>query len=532
MGDAELEDVGEKTYSARIELTYEGGFEISAYNPDVYVKGFDLDALKEEFIQKTTEAGNTKPIEYWEDTFSDTDMFFKMMDFAKKAYAGMNDEFGEPYLKRAVREQRGLYTKNMSMVGLLQYVLKNPKITPKKLIKEGIPKEVVDAIVILQQKEGEDFVQYVQRAAENPFAEHVLYQIIEHRLDIRKLPELSSEQFQFLAQNLKAYHYLENNRNTFSGPAKNFGEWYSVRYRGGFAIKGEYDDNEIAYMSEILSNPSFEPFYVDISELNVEWWNRDEIFEETYEEEILGRMQDDETLSLLEKLIINRKYGTVFVVDNGIVFCDDGKVLVHLPVDQQLEMPDSVEIIGKCAVACNETIESLELPANVRIIDDYAFAYCKNLRNVFMHDNIESIGEFSFENCEIENLYLSNSLTEIPDCAFLFNEIEHIDIPQNIRRIGSCAFSGNILDEELTIPEGVEVIESESFCCASVKKVSLPSTLTEIAYDFYYEEMIDDSEENKPYVEVHPDNKVYYSKGGILYSRATGKEVLGRAGRK
>ena len=532
MGDAELEDEEEKTYSARIELTYEGGFEISAYNPDVYVKGFDLDALKEEFIQKTTEAGNTKPIEYWEDTFGDTDMFFKMMDFAKKAYAGMNDEFGEPYLKLAIREQRGLYTMNMSMVGLLQYVLKNPKITPKKLIKEGIPKEVVDAIVILQQKEGEDFVQYVQRAAENPFAEHVLYQIIEHRLDIRKLPELSSEQFQFLAQNLKAYHYLENNRNTFSGPAKNFGEWYSVRYRGGFAIKGEYDDDEIAYMSEILSNPSFEPFYVDISELNIERWNRDEIFEETYEEEILGRMQDDETVSFLEKLIINRKYGTVFVVDNGIVFCDDGKVLVHLPVDQQLEMPDSVKIIGKCAVACNETIESLELPANVRIIDDYAFAYCKNLRNVFMHDNIESIGEFSFENCEIENLHLSNSLTEIPDCAFLFNEIQHIDIPQNIRRIGSCAFSGNILDEELTIPEGVEVIESESFSCASVKKVSLPSTLTEIAYDFYYEEMIDDSEENKPYVEVHPDNKVYYSNGGILYSRATGKEVLGRAGRK
>ena len=149
-----------------------------------------------------------------------------------------------------------------------------------------------------------------------------------------------------------------------------------------------------------------------------------------------------------------------------------------------------------------------------------------------MHDKIESIGEFSFENCEIENLHLSNSLTEIPDCAFLFNEIEHIDIPQNIRRIGSCAFSGNILDEELTIPEGVEVIESESFSCASIKKVSLPSTLTEIAYDFYYEEMIDDSEENKPYVKVHPDNKVYYSKGGILYSRATGKEVLGKAGRK
>ena len=194
-------------------------------------------------------------------------------------------------------------------------------------------------------------------------------------------------------------------------------------------------------------------------------------------------------------------------------------------------MYDSVEIIGRCAVMGNGMLENLEFPSKVRIIDDHAFAYCKKLRNVFMHDNIEFIGEFCFDSCELEKLRLSNSLIAIPDCAFLFNEIEHIDIPQNIRRIGSCAFDGNILDEELIIPEGVEIIESEAFCCTAIKKVSLPSTLTEIAYDFYFEEMIDDPDEDKPYMEVHPDNPVYYSQDGILYSRATGKEVLGRAGR-
>jgi hypothetical protein len=43
--------------------------------------------------------------------------------------------------------------------------------------------------------------------------------------------------------------------------------------------------------------------------------------------------------------------------------------------------------------------------------------------------------------------------------------------------------------------------------------------------------MVDDPEKMKPYVDIHPDNPVYYSKGGILYSRETGKEVLGKAGR-
>ena len=42
---------------------------------------------------------------------------------------------------------------------------------------------------------------------------------------------------------------------------------------------------------------------------------------------------------------------------------------------------------------------------------------------------------------------------------------------------------------------------------------------------------VGDPEEWKPYVDIHPDNSVYYSKGGILYSRETGKEVLGKTGR-
>ena len=442
----------------------------------------------------------------------------------------MTDEFGEPYLKRAIREHAGLYTENMLMVGLLQYVLKNPKITPKKLIKEGIPKDVVDTIVILQQKEGEDFVQYVQRAATNPFAEHMLYQIIGQRLKISVLPELTSDQFQFFAQNLKAYHYLEKNRNTFSGPAKDFEEWYSVRHRSLVAIKGEYDDDEIAYMSEILSDTSTLSFCVDISELNIHREAKYHRLVRTYEDDIVSGLYNNETISFLEKMIINRKYGTVFEVEYGEVFADDRKVLVHVPVDQQVEIPDCVEIIGRCAVACNEMIEVLEMLFNVRIIDDYAFFHCENLSRVFMHDEITTIGERCFDSCNIEKLRLSSSLSEIPAAAFKYNQdLEVIDIPASVKHIGEEAFLCDYI-EEVVIPEGVESIGYAVFT-RSLTHITLPSTLKEIAYDFYYEYGIDDPEEWKPYVDIHPDNPVYYSQGGILYSRATGKEALGRAGR-
>ena len=536
LGDAEIEEE-EKTCFANIELTCEGGFEIYCHNPEVSVTGFDLDSLKEEFAKKMAETGNTKQIEYQIFNFSDSHLFFKVMDIAKKAYAGMNDEFGEPYLKRTIREHSGLYTDSMLMVGFLQYVFNNPKITPTRLLAQGIPKAVVDTVVILHQKEDEDFEQYVQRAAKNSFAEHILFQIIEHRLDISLLPEITIEQFSFLAQNLKAYHYLEekrkqkNKRAEFDGPAKEFEMWCSLNDNADiFAIRGEYSDEDVVEMSMVLAKLTNRKFYVDISELNIHREAKYDRLIRTYEDDIIQRLYYDEEIPLLEKMIINRKYDTVFEIDRRKVFCNNGKVLVHIPIDQEVEINEAVEIIGRAAVIGNKTLETIDFSSNVHVIDDYAFAYCEDLSIVRMHDGIKSIGENSFDSCSIKQLRLSSSLSEIPTAAFKYNDgLETIEIPDNVRHIGAEAFLCDYM-EDVSIPEGVETIDYAVFT-RTLAHISLPSTLKWIAYDFYFEEMIDDPEKMKPYVDIHPDNPVYYSKDGILYSRETGKEVLGKAGR-
>ena len=538
ISDEDIMDVGDdyEPYCASIEITEDGEFEIHSAADDVEVVSDDLETVKKEFAKKMKETGNTIPIEFNVWKVHNQELFQKAWDVAKEAYCGIKDEYGQPYIKRALKETEDSFSDVDILVCLLHYVLKNPKFTTDTLIQKGIPKVVVDAVEVLHQKESENFEQYLQRVGQNQQVSRILYEIVERRLYIKELPELSLDRFAGLAQDLKAYHYLDEMRRrrrraVFHGPAKDFDMWLDLYgYANPIAICGEYNDDEVAEIARALKYNI--GWRLDISELNVGRWAKDNPHEATYEEEILWKLGEDGGVNFLEKMMLNRKYGTIFKKWGSVVTCDNGRVLVHIPEDFDFVDDSDIEIIGRCAAAGNETIESLELPANVRIIDDYAFAYCKKLRNVFMPDSIESIGEFSFENCEIENLRLSNSLTAIPDCAFLFNEIEHIDIPQNIRRIGSCAFEGNILDEELIIPEGVEIIESASFCCTAIKKVSLPSTLTEIAYDFYFEEMIDAPEEDKPYVEIHPDNPVYFSKGGTLYSRATGKEVLGRAGRE
>ena len=55
--------------------------------------------------------------------------------------------------------------------------------------------------------------------------------------------------------------------------------------------------------------------------------------------------------------------------------------------------------------------------------------------------------------------------------------------------------------------------------------MSLPSTLTEIAPDFYYEEGIDDPD-FPPYITVHQDNKTFFSQKGSLYFMDSGKLAL------
>ena len=525
-----------ESYCATIDITEDGEFAIQSVADDVEVVGEDLETVKKEFAKKMKEAGKTIPIEFEVWKVENQELFQKALDIANEAYCGMKDEYGQPYIKRALKETEDSYSDVGILVCLLHYVLKNPEFTTNTLLQRGIPKVVVDAVEVLYQKEDESYEQYIQRIGENPAASYILYNIIENRLDIKKISELSLDRFTGLAQDLKAYHYLDemqrkSSRAVFRGSAKDFDMWFDLYGDADtIAICGEYNDDEVAEMSRLLTDRT--TWSVDISELNVGRWAKDNPHEATYEEEILWKLSEDGTLNCLEKMMLNRKYDSVFVKRWGQVVTKDGKVLVHVPVDCEPRFEKGIEIVGCAAVANNKKLRSLIYPNGLTAIDDYAFVNCDELVSVRLPDTVTRIGEMCFHSCAIEDLVISKSLIEIPYAAFSYNDIDHLEIPASVKRIAAEAFQCNYIgDEDLVVPEGVEVIECNAFR-NPFKHVYLPSTLKEIAYDFYFEEMIDDPEEWKPYVEIHPDNPVYYSEGGILYRRDTGKEALGKAGRE
>lgn len=519
---------------ATITLDPESTYIITDDGEDVEVAGNDLRKLKKELEKKLHAEGREKPTSYM---FADVEvedqrLFAKIVLLAREAYKDMPSRNGKSYWAHLAERTEEYYVGSMKMVVLLSGILKHPDYTPERLIQSGVPKMIVDAVDAMTQREGENLDSYIARVLDNPMIWNILHnELYDELTGIVDLPVLTDEDTARINKQLRIRQIIkeakdESHVSVFRGKPIDFKRWMELNDTENIAIEGQYKIKELSTFAKALEETRF--YRIDISGLNIV-----DSGHGNYEEDILCRLsEEEEECSALDKMILNRKHSTVFVKKWEQVITDDRKVLVHVPTDYAPEFEPGIEIIGTAAVANNKSIQALIYPNGITTIEDYAFANCHNLVSVRLPDTVTRIGEGCFHSCCIGDLVLSKSLTEIPYAAFYHNVIEHLVIPSSISRIGAEAFQlCNIGDDDLVIPEGVEIIEYNAFR-EYFKHVSLPSTLKEIAYDFYFEEMIDDPEEWKPSVDIHPDNPVYYSKDGILYSRETGKEVLGKAGRE
>lgn len=176
----------------------------------------------------------------------------------------------------------------------------------------------------------------------------------------------------------------------------------------------------------------------------------------------------------------------------------------------------NLEYIGvSCFQSCSN-LESVELPASMRVLDNQAFTYCSGIKNLKLNQGLEVIGDMafygdngivdltipgsvkqwenaSFYQCKgLKTVVIEEGVTEIPGLAFDWDDgLESVKLPESLRvigasafdwckslkelnmpsgvtQIGGSAFQGTALTE-LTIPEGVKVIDSFSF--ASMKQL-------------------------------------------------------------
>ena len=103
------------------------------------------------------------------------------------------------------------------------------------------------------------------------------------------------------------------------------------------------------------------------------------------------------------------------VVD-GILYDKEQKTLMCYPAgrtDTEFHIPETVEVVGKCAFAGDETLEKVYIPSSVRKIENSAFAEMKAKEFIFS-EGVTDIEEYAFYECtELKKITLPASLERI-----------------------------------------------------------------------------------------------------------------------
>ncbi len=156
----------------------------------------------------------------------------------------------------------------------------------------------------------------------------------------------------------------------------------------------------------------------------------------------------------------------------------------------QIGNPDDSYNSG--AFAGCKNLVSVTLPSTVTAIGSYAFYNCSGLETVLLPANLTTIGNNAFDSCEnLTTVTLPSSVTTIGNFAFRgCNSLTSINLSacKNLATIGNYAFSNTSLASiDLSGCTSLATIDIGAFYnCTSLKKVTLPSTVTAIgSYAFY-----------------------------------------------
>ena len=141
-------------------------------------------------------------------------MFLKIiLDRAKaiatSAHEGQVDKAGKPYIEHPMRVMNMGKTIEEKIAGVLHDVVEDSDWTFEMLEKEGIPKDVMDALrCVTKLSEDEDYDHFIERVKTNPLAVKVKLNDLKDNMDITRLGEVTEKDLGRLNKYIRAYRQL------------------------------------------------------------------------------------------------------------------------------------------------------------------------------------------------------------------------------------------------------------------------------------------------------------------------------------
>jgi GTP diphosphokinase / guanosine-3',5'-bis(diphosphate) 3'-diphosphatase len=110
---------------------------------------------------------------------------------ACEAHAGQVDKAGQPYILHPLRLMLRMSTEAERITAVLHDVVEDSAFTLEDLMAERFALEVVRAVDALSRREGEEYMEFVRRAAADPIAGPVKRVDLEDNLDLTRIPNPS-----------------------------------------------------------------------------------------------------------------------------------------------------------------------------------------------------------------------------------------------------------------------------------------------------------------------------------------------------
>jgi len=137
------------------------------------------------------------------------DIIEKSLSIALNAYAGQKDKAGETYILHPLRLMAKMDTEEEMAVALLHDVIEDSDYSAQDLLNEGITSDIVDAVLSLTKKDGEDYETFIERASKNKLSLKVKIADIEDNINILRLNSLSDKDLERIVKYHTAWHRLK-----------------------------------------------------------------------------------------------------------------------------------------------------------------------------------------------------------------------------------------------------------------------------------------------------------------------------------
>lgn len=166
--------------------------------------------------------------------------------------------------------------------------------------------------------------------------------------------------------------------------------------------------------------------------------------------------------------------GLRFVTDNMFNGCESLR---------SVEIADGVTKIGYNAFALCSGLKSVSMPNSLQSIDGYAFCKCYSLESIVIPESVTTLGTAVFYECNaLQSVKLPSKLTELSHNLFYgCKKLNSVTIPSTVTSIQAGVFDYCESLESIVIPAGIITLQPIFAHCTSLKNVTLPDTVYEIA---------------------------------------------------